>query len=71
MFYRAVQRACNNLVQPDANISNAVEVRRELDLRICILHIYNFVFIIFQTVYNRSDIFFFPVKLTFRVVKKK
>ncbi|XP_057306951.1 DNA topoisomerase 3-alpha-like [Hydractinia symbiolongicarpus] len=31
---RAVTLACQNLVSPDENISNAVEVRRELDLRI-------------------------------------
>nr|XP_047132275.1 DNA topoisomerase 3-alpha isoform X2 [Hydra vulgaris] len=31
---RAVHQACRNLVAPDKNVSNAVEVRRELDLRI-------------------------------------
>ncbi|XP_074866357.1 DNA topoisomerase 3-alpha [Carettochelys insculpta] len=31
---RAVRAACENLVQPDQNISDAVDVRQELDLRI-------------------------------------
>lgn len=32
--YRAVSRAVQNLVQPDQLISDAVDVRMELDLRI-------------------------------------
>ncbi|XP_043349559.1 DNA topoisomerase 3-alpha isoform X2 [Dermochelys coriacea] len=31
---RAIRGACENLVQPDQNISDAVDVRQELDLRI-------------------------------------
>uniref|UniRef100_A0A452H441 DNA topoisomerase n=1 Tax=Gopherus agassizii TaxID=38772 RepID=A0A452H441_9SAUR len=31
---RAVRAACENLVQPDQNVSDAVDVRQELDLRI-------------------------------------
>jgi len=31
---RAINIACNNLLPPDQNVSDAVEVRRELDLRI-------------------------------------
>ncbi|KAM3826915.1 DNA topoisomerase 3-alpha isoform 1-T1 [Vipera latastei] len=31
---RAIRSACENLTQPDPNISDAVEVRQELDLRI-------------------------------------
>ncbi|XP_054850854.1 DNA topoisomerase 3-alpha isoform X2 [Eublepharis macularius] len=31
---RAIRSACENLVQPNQNISNAVDVRQELDLRI-------------------------------------
>eukprot|EP00794_Sanderia_malayensis_P009161 gene9161-10134_t len=31
---QSIARACRNLIPPDANVSNAVEVRRELDLRI-------------------------------------
>lgn len=30
----SIRRACENLVEPDANISDAVDVRQELDLRI-------------------------------------
>eukprot|EP00112_Aurelia_sp_Birch-Aquarium-sp1_P006025 Seg1673.6 transcript_id=Seg1673.6/GoldUCD/mRNA.D3Y31 product="DNA topoisomerase 3-alpha" protein_id=Seg1673.6/GoldUCD/D3Y31 len=32
--HASINRACRNLVEPDLNTSNAVEVRRELDLRI-------------------------------------
>lgn len=32
--YQAVTRAVNNLANPDQRISDAVDVRRELDLRI-------------------------------------
>ena len=31
---RAVQRACSNLLPPDKNTSDAVDVRQVLDLRI-------------------------------------
>ncbi|XP_074647309.1 DNA topoisomerase 3-alpha-like [Tubulanus polymorphus] len=31
---QAIQRACRNLLEPDENVSNAVDVRQELDLRI-------------------------------------
>uniref|UniRef100_A0A8D2Q8Z5 DNA topoisomerase n=1 Tax=Varanus komodoensis TaxID=61221 RepID=A0A8D2Q8Z5_VARKO len=31
---RAIQAACENLTQPDQNVSDAVDVRQELDLRI-------------------------------------
>lgn len=33
-FLRAINIACQNLGKPDQNLSDAVEVRRELDLRI-------------------------------------
>ena len=32
--YRSVKTACQNLAQPNKNISDAVDVRQELDLRI-------------------------------------
>ncbi|XP_052264208.1 DNA topoisomerase 3-alpha-like isoform X2 [Dreissena polymorpha] len=31
---QAIQRACDNLLQPDSRVSDAVDVRQELDLRI-------------------------------------
>lgn len=31
---RAVQTACENLTEPDSRVSDAVDVRQELDLRI-------------------------------------
>ena len=34
---RAIARACINLVPPDKRVSDAVDVRQELDLRIGIL----------------------------------
>ena len=34
LFLRAINIACENLGKPDQNLSDAVEVRRELDLRI-------------------------------------
>jgi len=33
-FSRAIARACQNLAPPDKRISDAVDVRQELDLRI-------------------------------------
>lgn len=30
----SIRRACETLVEPDANVSDAVDVRQELDLRI-------------------------------------
>lgn len=33
-FRRAIARACDNLSPPDKNVSDAVDVRSELDLRI-------------------------------------
>lgn len=34
LYFRAISRAVNNLVPPDKNTSDAVDVRQELDLRI-------------------------------------
>jgi len=34
---RAIARACRNLVPPDKRVSDAVDVRQELDLRIGII----------------------------------
>lgn len=30
----SIRRACETLIEPDANVSDAVDVRQELDLRI-------------------------------------
>jgi len=34
LTFRAIARACENLLPPDKNVSDAVDVRSELDLRI-------------------------------------
>ena len=37
LFNSSINRACRGLAEPDIRVSDAVEVRRELDLRIGIL----------------------------------
>jgi DNA topoisomerase IA len=48
---QSVQRALQTLAEPNRNISNAVDVRQELDLRIgkaiCVIHPRNTVFVLF------------------------
>ena len=46
IYFRSIYRACQNLVEPDENTSIAVEVRRELDLRIGLY----FLLMVWQTI---------------------
>ena len=34
LFFRSIRSACQNLARPDSRVSDAVDVRKELDLRI-------------------------------------
>lgn len=37
----SIRRACNTLTEPDSNVSDAVDVRQELDLRIgTVIHLH-------------------------------